>query len=37
MRDILFLAIVVGFFLLAAGFVRVCETIVGPGHDQVDE
>ncbi len=37
MRDIVFVAVVVAFFLLAALFVRVCEAIVGPQHEQVDE
>ena len=29
-RDIVFVAVVIAFFLLAALFVRVCEAIVGP-------
>ena len=29
MRDIVFVAVVVAFFLLAALFVRACEAIVG--------
>jgi hypothetical protein len=37
MRDIVFVAVVIGFFLLAALFVRICEAIVGPAHEQVDE
>ena len=37
MRDIVFVAIVIAFFLLAALFVRICEAIVGPTHEQVDE
>ena len=37
MRDILFVAIVIAFFLLAALFVRVCEAIVGPATEEVDE
>jgi hypothetical protein len=37
MRDIVFLAIVIAFFFLAALFVRACEAIVGPANDQVDE
>ena len=37
MRDILFISVAIGFFLLAALFVRVCEAIVGPTHEQVDE
>ena len=36
-RDLVFVLVVVGFFLLAALFVRVCEAIVGPQHEQVDE
>jgi hypothetical protein len=36
-RDVVFVALVVAFFLLAAVFVRVCEAIVGPQHEQVDE
>ena len=30
MRDILFIAVVIGFFALAVVFVRACELIVGP-------
>ncbi len=30
MRDIVFVLVVVGFFLLTALFVRICEAIVGP-------
>jgi len=30
MRDILYLAVVIGFFALAVAFVRACELIVGP-------
>ena len=37
MRDIVFIALVIAFFLLAALFVRVCEAIVGPMHEQADE
>jgi len=37
MRDVVFVAIVVGFFLLTALFVRICEAIVGPPPEQVDE
>jgi hypothetical protein len=37
-RDIVFIAVVIAFFLLAALFVRACEAIVGPLDDQqVDE
>ena len=35
MRDIVFVAVVIAFFLLAALFVRVCEAIVGPMDDQL--
>jgi hypothetical protein len=37
MRDVVFIAVVIGFFLLAALFVRVCEALVGPAHEQADE
>ena len=37
MRDVVFVAVVIGFFLLTALFVRICEAIVGPTHEQVDE
>ena len=30
MRDILFIAVVVGFFALAVLFVRACDLMVGP-------
>jgi hypothetical protein len=30
MRDILFIAAVIGFFAIAVLFVRACELIVGP-------
>jgi hypothetical protein len=36
-RDALFVAVVIAFFLLCALFVRVCDAIVGPVPDQVDE
>jgi len=36
-RDVVFVAVVIGFFLLTALFVRICEAIVGPTHEQVDE
>jgi hypothetical protein len=36
-RDIVFVAVVIAFFLLAALFVRICEAIVGPASGQVDE
>ena len=35
MRDIVFIAVVVAFFLLAALFVRACEAIIGPLDDQL--
>jgi len=37
MRDIVFVAVVIGFFLLCALFVRICDAIVGPAREQVDE
>ncbi len=37
MRDVLFVAVVIAFFALAALFVRACEAIVGPTHEPVDE
>jgi hypothetical protein len=36
-KDIVFVLVVVGFFLLAALFVRICEAIVGAQHEQVEE
>jgi hypothetical protein len=36
-RDAVFVAIVLAFFVLCALFVRICEAIVGPAHEQVDE
>lgn len=30
MADVLFVAIVVAFFLLCVGYVRVCDRIIGP-------
>jgi len=36
-RDVLFVATVIAFFAVAALFVRICEAIVGPTTDQVDE
>jgi hypothetical protein len=35
--DIVFVAVVIAFFLVAALFVRVCEAIVGPMHEQAGE
>jgi hypothetical protein len=32
-RDVVFVAVVVGFFSVAAAFVRVCGAILGPGPD----
>ncbi len=37
MRDLLFVVVAIAFFLLAALFVRICEAIVGPQTEQVDE
>ena len=37
MRDVIFVAVVVAFFVLAALFVRICEAIVGPTTEQIDE
>jgi hypothetical protein len=37
MRDVVFVAIVIAFFTLATLFVRICEAIVGPTVEQVDE
>ena len=36
-RDVLFVATVIAFFAVAALFVRICEAIVGPTTEQVDE
>jgi hypothetical protein len=36
MPDLLFVALTVGFFSLAAGFVTVCDRIVGPDADHGD-
>jgi hypothetical protein len=36
-NDIVFLAVVIAFFLVAALFVRVCEAIVGQMHEQADK
>ena len=30
MRDLVFIALTVGFFTIAAGVVRLCDRIVGP-------
>ena len=30
MADLLFVAITVAFFAVAAGFVRLCDTVIGP-------
>lgn len=35
MRDIVFIAVVIAFFLLAALFVRACEALMGPFDDQL--
>ena len=40
MADLLFIAITIAFFALAAGFVKVCDHIIGPDSDHdlvVDE
>ncbi len=37
LRDIVFVLIVIGFFLLSALFVRACEAIVGPLEEGMDE
>jgi hypothetical protein len=37
MRDVVFIVVVIAFFLLAALFVRACEAIVGPAHEQDGE
>jgi hypothetical protein len=36
-RDVVFIAVVIAFFLLCAVFVRICEAIVGPVREQSDE
>jgi hypothetical protein len=36
MRDIVFLAVIVGFFALAALVVAACDRIVGPDPDDLD-
>ncbi len=36
-RDVIFVAVVIAFFAVAALFVRICEAIVGPTTEQVDE
>jgi hypothetical protein len=35
MRDIVFIAVVIAFFLLAAVFVRACEALMAPFDDQL--
>ncbi len=37
MRDVVFVFIVLIFFALAAAFVRACEAIVGPAHEDGEE
>jgi hypothetical protein len=37
MSDVVFVAVVIAFFLLCALFVRICEAIVGPSTEPVDE
>jgi hypothetical protein len=34
MRDILFLAVAIGFFAIAVVFVRACELIIGTEKDR---
>ena len=33
MADLLFIAITIAFFALAAGFVKICDHIIGPDTD----
>lgn len=33
MTDLLFIAMTIAFFALAAGFVRVCDRIIGPDDE----
>ena len=33
MADLLFIAITIAFFTLAAGFVKICDHIIGPDTD----
>jgi len=33
MADVLFLLITVAFFAMAAGFVRLCDKVIGPDSD----
>jgi hypothetical protein len=33
--DLLFMATTVAFFALAAGFVKVCDHIIGPDHEEL--
>jgi hypothetical protein len=35
--DVLFVAVVIAFFVLAALLVRGCEALVGPGGDETGE
>jgi hypothetical protein len=39
MQDLLFIAITIAFFVLAAGFVKLCDRIIGPDtdHDLADD
>jgi hypothetical protein len=30
MRDVIYLLVLVGFFVVAAGVVRLCESVIGP-------
>ena len=36
MGDLLFVVIIVAFFVLAAGFVRICDRIIGPDLELTD-
>ena len=36
MADLLFLLITVAFFAVAAGFVRLCDKVIGPDSDHPD-
>jgi hypothetical protein len=37
MSDVVFVLVVLAFFALAVGFVRVCEAIVGPAGEEGEE
>jgi hypothetical protein len=36
-RDLLFVLVVIGFFALAALFVRGCELLIGSDHEETAE